>query len=197
MSLSVTVMAHPSRAEWAERLARQFDCPVVWDAVGSVWDTGRRALLLSSEFDSTHHLVIQDDALPADGFLGACQTFIERYPENPIGLYASYKLKQLIKRAKREDERYLKAEGPRWGVAVITPTKHIKDMVLHGDRLDMSNYDLRMMDYWMMKGIPCVYPLPSIVNHRPVTENPSLVSEQRDTTRQAIWATNDARKFSW
>lgn len=193
---SITVMAHPNREEWAKELAKDLGASIVWDEISNVWDTGRRSLL-DADFSKSHHLVIQDDALPAVGFLDACEEIIERHPENPIGLYCSYKLKRQIKRAKLEGKRYLRAEGPRWGVAVITPTPHIEKMVAHCDRLDISNYDLRMMDYWQSRGVQCIYPLPSLVNHRPVGENPSLASAERNTTRRAIWATEDARGIDW
>lgn len=196
LELSIVVMAHPSRQAWAEKLAHQLSADaIVWDRFNNVWDTGRRSLLTGS---GSHVLVIQDDALPATNLLDIVPKVLARWPEVPIALYAGSRAKSRLKRMrKRGGVRYWRNFGPRWGVATITPTAVIRDLIAYADRLSIPNYDRRMMAYWRHRDIKCVYTAPSLVDHRPVAENPSLVDSNRVGNRQSKWFLPVAPTRGW
>lgn len=194
MSLSIAIMGHPSRAAFIEYLQERLpSAEVVLDKREDRWETGRRAQLA---FDpkATHHLCIQDDALPCrNSFLPACERIIEAVPENPISLYIGCIRPEqdvvvpALRRARRTGSPWIVMDGPKWGVAVITPTAHIERMVKWGDaHSGIPAYDRRMGHYWQARNIPCYYTVPSIVDHRSVKENPSIVDPKHRTgDRQA------------
>jgi hypothetical protein len=73
-----------------------------------------------------------------------------------------------------------------WGVALVIPTSHITALVDRADRLRTPVYDGRIA-HWYRKvaRVPCWYPIPSLVDHRPHTENPSLVNGKEQGGRVA------------
>lgn len=197
VNLSIVVMAHPSRQPWAENLARTLSADaIVWDRQSDVWDTGRRSLLAGT---GSHVLVIQDDAVPCSNLLEIVPQVVARWPHAPIALYAGSRAKSRMKkmRKRRPGERYWRNHGPRWGVATVTPTSVIADLVTYCDRLRIPNYDRRMMAYWKHRGVLCVYTAPSLVDHRPVWENPSLVDDARVGNRQSGWFMPTAPSKGW
>ena len=183
--ISVVIMAHPKRERWATALSRELDAPIVWDASNNVWDTGRRALLA---FDpkATHHLVVQDDSLPASDLVHKA-TNAARY-DAPIAFYMGARREGWVaKGIETVGTGLLSHAGPIWGPAILNPTERIPALVEFCDRLNVRQYDRRQMDYWRSVGIECLYSVPSLVDHRPVAENPSLADAKRTGNRHAEW----------
>jgi hypothetical protein len=178
MKLSVAVMAHPSRAESVTRLQRLLDreAPVTWDRENDRWETGRRSLL-SYDQNASHHLVIQDDALPAPDLCAALERWIPTLPKpnnSVICLYAGNigKFTRIITTARPVPPCWLQMSKVQWGVALVIPTGHIESAVAFGDRCAVPNYDMRISLWAQSKRLPVYYPYPSWVNHEP---GPSLV----------------------
>lgn len=199
VSLSWVVMAHPKRAAWAEQLAAELDCPIVWDVDNTVWHTGRAAL--EAHGDGTHHVVIQDDTILHPRLKLLCERAAAHAGEHPVGLYLGTRREAWATHgtdvARRNGCGFLAHSGPIWGPGVITPVPHIAGIVAHGDRLKSPAYDRKMMDYWRLQRIDCYYTVPSLVNHRPVAENPSLVDVRRTGNRRAyLWDTDLEPDFS-
>jgi hypothetical protein len=75
--------------------------------------------------------------------------------------------------------------GPWWGPGLIIPTAHIPDLVEWGNKTKkIKNYDRRIAKWYEIHGLDCRYTVPSLVEHREVAENPSLVAG-RSGNRQA------------
>lgn len=185
--ISVVVMAHPKREKWATHLSRTLGAPIVWDEQNSVWETGRRALL-HHDPKATHHLVIQDDALPADDLTAKVTRAAEAHPGSPLCFYMTRRREHWIGRGIEIVGNGLLAHpGPIWGVAVANPVERIAALVAFGDRQNYRAYDRRMMDYWTSQKVPCLYSVPCLVDHRPVAENPSIVDPRRNGNRRAYW----------
>lgn len=190
-------MAHPSRELWARGLAKTLGGQVVWDERQNVWDTGRRSLLTAAEAGD-YALVVQDDAILAPDFLEAVEQTILRWSSHPISYYAGTRARGAVNRARRRWKVYMREPGPRWGVAVLTPSDVVDDLISYCDEMDQPNYDLRMMDFWQSRKVDCVYTVPSLANHRPVAENPSLANDERTASRQAAWfAPGSALAYRW
>lgn len=202
--LSVAVMAHPSRAAFVEDLTSQLppETCVVWDQHNDRWDTGRRSLL-AFDPDAEAHLVIQDDALICpDIILGA---ELVAQPDRPVCLYTgkvrpdARTVTPALRFARRTGAPWIAMPGPRWGVGIILPTAHIPEIVEWGDTHPrIENYDSRIGGYYRERDIDCWYTVPSLVDHRPVDENPSLIP-QRTGNRQAHWfiGDNDPAGIDW
>lgn len=183
ISLGVAVMGHPMRQHFIDALLRQLpDAAVVLDQRGDRWDTGRRSLLA---FDpaATHHLVIQDDAIPCRDLVTVTERAVKAAGEHPVSLYTGkvrpheLTVTAAVIEARRRRTPWIAGRGPYWGVGLVIPTAHIPELVEFCDRLQaVRNYDRRIEAFYTRKRIDCWYTVPSLVDHRPVAENPSLVA---------------------
>jgi len=173
VTLSIAVMAHPKRSDAAERLARQVDADdVVWDTNDDEWDTGRRALAV---YDRTkmHHIVLQDDALPIDGFRDHAIAALKQHPDTLVSFYLGTSRPPQWQPA--VDDACMRAEdaGAAWieapellhGVAIAIPTSQISDL-LSWCTLFETPYDQRIGSYWRRHLLrPILYTWPSLVDH--------------------------------
>lgn len=180
VTLSIAIMAHPRRRQAAERLARQVDADdVVWDTNDNEWDTGARAIATYSP-TATHHLVLQDDALPIDDFRRHATAAIEQHPDDLVSFYLG------TSRPKEwqplVDDACMQAEtvGASWitaskllhGVAIAMPTARIPDLLTWCEK-PVVPYDYRIGMYWhYVLDRPIFYTWPSLVDH---DDGPTLV----------------------
>lgn len=185
-------MAHPSRRRFVDELLEQLgDVPVIWDREGDRWETGSRALRAHVETGATWGLTIQDDAILGRDCIPAAAKAAEVAGERPVSLYTGKSrphqniVSPAVKRAQRTGSPWLAMEGPWWGVGIVLPTAHIPELCEWGDAHPrIRNYDLRISRWYEQQGIDCWYTVPSLVDHREVGENPSLISG-RTGNRQA------------
>lgn len=195
-------MAHPSRRVFVDELTERLDrdAEVVWDRKGDEWDTGSRALL-AFDPDATHHLVIQDDAIPCQDLVAGTERAAELTHGHPLGLYVgrvrpNYQVVgAAVDRGKRDGATWLAMEGPWWGVALAIPTAHIRELVRWVDEHPepwntglhrVLEYDKRIAKWYLAQKLLCWYTLPSLVDHRPEAENPTLLPFHRGD-RRAHW----------
>lgn len=181
--VSVAVMAHPARAEWAETLAAKLDCPIVWDQIGSAWDTGRRALL-TADPAASHHVVIQDDAIVCEDLAAALEQAVVHAGQRPIGLYLGSRPhhRRVALSTKAADKR-----GRSWiaitgatiaGVASAHPIAMIERLADYDHRGSQS-WDSRYSAFYRELGITPWFTWPSLADHRP---GRSLLNHPRDRT---------------
>ena len=173
VSVSVAVMAHQKRRQWAEQLAEQLGCPVVWDRRSNVWDTARRAWLAHNP-NATHHLVIQDDAIVCDDLRVQAERIAAAAPAVPVALTCiGYRIKH---------DRSGYDQARRWWptvrgvstVALMLPTADIPDMIAACDRSGSRHDDVRIMGWYRNQSRPIWMVKPSLVAHR-TDNNPTLV----------------------
>jgi hypothetical protein len=204
--LSANIMAHPARRPFVDELRDQLgDIPVIWDEKQDRWDTGRRALLAHLETGAKWGLTIQDDAIPCKHLLTACRKAARAAGERPVGLYVGkvrphqHTVTPAVRRARREGTPWIEMEGPWWGVAIIVPTVHIPELVRWGDRnRRVANYDRRTAAWYAGQGIKCWYTVPSLVDHRSVDENPSLIPGRTGNRRAHYFVGDgDPRQIDW
>lgn len=175
MSLSVQVMAHPSRKDMVTDLLHRLDrdVGVTWDEVNDRHDTGIRAM---TAYDPTcsHHLVIQDDVLPCADLIAGAERALAWVPDGrPCSLYlgAVRPFRRAVAAAVETagDASWITMKGIYWGPAVILPTHLIDEMAdwylsPRGSRT--TNYDRRMSVWFEKRGLDCWYSWPSLVDHR-------------------------------
>lgn len=177
--VSVSVMAHPSRAHFIpyifDKLGREV--PVAWDLISNRWDTGRRAWQLHDPA-ATHHLVLQDDVILSKNLLEALPLVAATAGNRPVSLFARNKKRwnKLILQAMRRDRRvrWLVLCRLNWGPAVMLPVADIAPMLAWvDDNCYMPNYDVRIGYWYLRQNRPVWYTMPSLVDHR--IEGDSLV----------------------
>jgi hypothetical protein len=165
MSVTVAfrVMAHPKRASWAEEIAAELDCPIIWDEVNHAWDTGKRALLAGAGAD--YVCVIQDDVILSDGLRSSVEAMVQFAAGHPIDLYA-HESPMTIAAQTHCNGPWYAAAGPKYGPGVVIPTKDLDAIIRFGDGMRMVSYDTRLYQYYRQKRVWCFYTNPSLVQHR-------------------------------
>lgn len=191
MSVSFALMCHPSRERFVSDLVERLpEAEVVWDRENSRWETGRRSLLA---FDpaADWHCVVQDDAVLCRDFATGVGRVAKAAGETPVSLYTGkvrphqHTVTPAVRRALREGIPWIALSGPLWGVGLVIPTAHIPELVAWGDEHPgIKNYDRRIEAWYVQRDILCRYTVPSLVDHRPVDTNPSLI-EGRTGNRTA------------
>jgi hypothetical protein len=169
--IDVVVMAHPARREQAFLLAEATDATIVWDQLEDEWDTGARAL---REFDpcATHHIVLQDDAIPVPGFIEHAEHAIAARWHDPISFYIGTSrppqwqsnVDKATAAADAEGLAWLTAEQLLHGVAVAVPTHDIVPL-LAWCRHSTFPYDERIGAWYRTQRRLIAYTWPSLVDH--------------------------------
>lgn len=204
-TVSVALMCHPKRAAFVAELEEALpEAEAVWDEKNSRWDTGRRSLLAFDQA-ATHHLVVQDDSLPCKNLVEACRRIALHAVDNPVSLYIGRVrphqrvVSPGVKYAKQHRSPFLAMQGPWWGPGLLIPTAHIPDLVEWGDKHQhIANYDKRISRWYDLQHKDCWYTVPSLVQHRGVQENPSLVRGRTgDRRAQLFIGDDDPLEIDW
>lgn len=180
------VMAHPKREARAVALAEQLGAGIVWDRGRGLWDTARRAWL---EQDGEWHTVIQDDAIPSEGFAeNIDRILVHAYP-HPVSWYfgtlrpkADF-TKPTAAQADREGASWIEGPGPWWAVAVSVHSSLVEEMVDQCDKSRLKADDARYTAHFRRLGLACLYTWPSLVDHD--TRMPSLAGPGQRGIRKA------------
>lgn len=175
--ISIAIMAHRSRERRVQRLSNGLLFPeVAWAEDGEdVWANRRRALLLAREDEanpSSHHLIVQDDAILCDRFLEYASSAIKVAGPRPVSFYCGTTrpydkvFERTVNEATTAGLPWVASEGPLWGVAVAVPVEDIMDIIEFGDRLiDVPGDDIRMAAFYRGRAAKCWYTNPSLVDH--------------------------------
>lgn len=182
--LSISVQAHVSRERFFPYLKEKLgNVPFsVDDGRLGVWGNRKAATLLADK-DSKYTLVIQDDALICEDFLKRVHEFIykmdEMFPDetHAFQLYHGYRREfdQKENMLQAKEQGFVKRRFLAWGVAIVIPTNLIDDMLEFCDRMNMPQDDTRMKAWLVDRGIPMIWPLPCLVDHRRAHDTPTLV----------------------
>jgi hypothetical protein len=205
--VSFAVMAHPSRASWARDLMRQIPGAVIhWDAGMSLWETARRAWL-GADRHARWHVVVQDDAILCRDFPGSVSHALGHLePVRPVSFYLGGPRPHAaiagpaLSRALAAGATWLEMEGPWWGVCYALPVDDIPSVVGWGDTVQCTYRDERRVAWWYAnRRVRCWYTVPSLVDHRDISANPSLLEGHYGSrsARCFIGAARSAASLSW
>jgi hypothetical protein len=194
--LSISIAAHEKRENlvWdlvdRLRLARENALTwwtIAWDRDDDEWDTHRRAWS-KWPATSTHHLVLQDDALPCRNLIPGLEQWVLPYiGDRPISLYfgnalSHPKILRATRQANDNNASWIVSSGVWWGVAVLLPVSLIQPMLeFCSPRREL--YDRRLTIWCENRELLVYYPWPSLVEHR---DEPSLVNPGRRPGRTAV-----------
>jgi len=170
ISISYSIMAHPSRSHFVPHLQKVLDAPVSWDRGLGIWDTCKRAWNLH-DHNSDYHFVIQDDAILCKNFKNRVSDFVSKFKEE----YA-YQLYYGVKFRKKEifqmfntglERGYILHDKLMHGISIGMPVRIINDMIDHCNTLEhIPQDDSRIQNFLLSVGIKTIFPIPSLVDHR-------------------------------
>ena len=186
-TLSSSVMAHPDREQYIPYLKKRLgNVPVAFDNGNGIWDTCRRSWLLYNP-ESTHHVVIQDDAIICDDFYRRAINIISRHPVDTAHIF------YLGERAEKHAIYHKGTDGFFTQkiyneVAICLPTKHILPMLKWCDSMKVDN-DQLIGKYCRRHSVRIYNPIPSLVDHRSDTSiyRTMYNKPEPDAIRHAIW----------
>lgn len=193
--VSVAIAAHPNRAAMAHALAARLDreARIVWDTRRDEWGT-HEAAWIAHEPTATHHLVLQDDAVPCQDLIAGTERLLARVPQDaPVSLYLGdhhgyrgsdprhHAVTRAVSLADHHDASWVTIPGTWWGVALILPVGLIGAMLEYCiGRTEV--YDLRLTRWCQHANLTCFYPWPSLVDH---ADTDSIVIPGRSRGRVA------------
>lgn len=186
--LSVSVMHAPwdsKRVEWLKTIAERVNTPtlnvVSDDNKEGVWATAKKAWKLSGTriikdkntqqdvtFQSTHHIVFQDDMIPEIGWEDKLLTVIEKHPDAVISAFqpANYTLAQRYHLNKAPLYDY---KGALWGGSFAMPMQHalaVGDWCdINAKNIDDSVDDLKITLYCKAHNTKILHMYPSLFEH--------------------------------
>jgi hypothetical protein len=172
MNVITVITAHTSRAAAATRLALDTDGAVFMDD-GTLGEPGntRRALRWAETQDATHVLVLQDDALPVDGFLELARAAIAERPEHVISYYLgtgrplqTYAT-ELVAQADANGDRWIETTRFIWGVAWSVPTLQLPSLNEWLDARRDTPTDTETGHWSRFNRVPTTHTWPCLVDH--------------------------------
>lgn len=192
MKLSISIMMHPSRAEFLPYLKSKLgDVPVSIDTgQGLIWNC-RNAWTM---FDPTadYHVVIQDDCIICDDFYNlACQSIEKANGLAVSFFYSQSKFYNKFKKERAETGAIVK-KGLYGGLAICLPTKLINEMLACYDTQRIPYDDLRIGRFLMSKKIDIYAPFPTLVDHR--QNHMSLFTKKKSECVSAEYIDKDKKE---
>lgn len=170
ISISYSIMAHPSRSHFVPHLQKILDAPVSWDRGLGIWDTCKRAWNLH-DHNSDYHFVIQDDAILCKDFKNRVSNFVSKFKEDSA--YQLYFAEATKGKSSKKDELkkglkrgYIVRERMPHGISIGLPTKFINSMISYCNEFDIPQDDVRIKKFLMSINIKTICPIPSLVDHR-------------------------------
>ena len=205
--LAAWITHHPSRPTLPLRLTALLDGParLVFDPkpAGPVnpWRTYRRALATAAlEPGATHHLILQDDALPCDGLLAAAAHAAAWRPHALVCLFVNdlaTNTSLRIRDAARRGAGWAPVVGERFvpTVAVVWPHElAVRAAVEARPVVDQPQADDEAVGDWArVAGVEVWATVPNLVQHD--EDAPSTFLGHRDG--RARWATCWIGEHSW
>lgn len=169
ISLSTCIMAHPSRVDMVRNLRTSLgDAAVSWDDGGGLWANARSAWGMASA-GATHHLVVQDDAIPCRDLIAGTAKAIEMLPfphECAVSLFCG---QRSIRKAEEKGRSWAWAPTTIAAVALVLPARLISEWMEWTDRnvdpMLQGADDYRMSMWLAATGRRCYYTVPCLVEH--------------------------------
>lgn len=201
-SIAIGVVAHPTRKAQAEQLAHQVGADILFldDCdLGSIANHRRTWHALTVISNTTHAVVLEDDALPVPHFRHQLQAAIENSPALITSLYLGRKrppqwqakIERALKHAHIHDAHYILATQLLHAVGVAMCTDHITAMLNHTTPLCARNlpWDEAIGAYARSIHETVAYTVPSLVDH---ADNGTLIAHrdrQPRTPGRVAWCT--------
>lgn len=193
MSLSTTVMTHAERRDQAERLAdlcSDLEPTVVEDpGVGSSLVTSAAAWAMA-DTGASHHLVLQDDALPAEGLAAHAASLAARVPEAAISLFTEWGCRTAgrVRVAALAGEATAPVVDPYVpSLALILPSRVAREFAEHARGLDSATPDdVALRAFLNERGVEQLVAVPNLVEHDTDATPTSLTGNAFQGVRRSV-----------
>lgn len=166
MKLSISIMAHPKRAEYIPYLKSKLgDVPVSMDTGFGLIENCKRAWLLYDP-DAEYHCVIQDDCIVCDNFWTHAIQALEKANGLPVSFF--YSQSQFYNKFKKErvETGAIVKKALYGGLAICLPTHLIPEMLEFYDKQKIPFDDHRIGKFLMSKNLNIYNPFPCLIDHR-------------------------------
>ncbi|WP_284966874.1 hypothetical protein [Enterobacter cloacae] len=187
----IAIVAHHSRRAMANDLASELEADSIFMDEHSAGANANhlRALSWAAE-QSDRVIIIEEDALPVDGFRDKAQDWLTRFPDNLCSFYLGtgrppqYQM-QIAERlivADKTHADYITLSRLIHGVCYSVPPEHVQRVLSRWDNSKPADYAVG--DAW---GGSVIYPCYSLVDHadgEPVERHPDSVPR---TERRRAW----------
>ncbi|QGU37213.1 hypothetical protein D8768_15330 [Enterobacter hormaechei] len=187
----IAIVAHHSRRTMAEELASKLEADIVFMDEHSAGANSNhlRALRWAAE-QSDRVIIIEEDALPVDGFRDKAQDWLARFPDDMLSFYLGtgrppqYQM-QIAERlivADKTRADYITLSRLIHGVCYSVPPEHVQRVLSRWDNSKPADYAVG--DAW---GGSVIYPSYSLVDHadgEPVERHPDSAPR---TERRRAW----------
>ena len=191
--LSISVMAHPSRADRFTELSEKLQIPMTQfsiDQKNNLIENSKASWRLHDP-TADFHVVIQDDAIVCKNFIKRATDFIlrmekERAAKQDVPYGYNFFIKpehSASKMAEFERQGFIEDMRNRGGVAICLPVDLIGEMLVHFDNVGSRHDDERINNWVNKKRIKMIFPIPSLVDHD--DHRPSLAGNQINQGREA------------
>lgn len=186
----IAIVAHHSRRAMANDLASKLEADSIFMDEHSAGANANhlRALGWAAE-QSDRVIIIEEDALPVDGFRDKAQDWLARFPDDLLSFYLGtgrppqyqVQIAERLIAADRTRADYITLPQLIHGVCYSVPPQHLPKVLARWDSSKPADFALG--DAW---GAPVVYPCWSLVDHadgEPVERHPD--GERRNERRRA------------
>jgi len=203
------IQAHPSREHLHDRLRGALS-PLPTEVLchestpPDPWANYRQCL--DYDGDASHLLIVQDDAIPCEGFADAAGRVAERWPDNPVCLFMGAFPSSTAARIRRAkpDVRYV-ALGPSSFVplvCVLWPAHEARAFLWWSDSArGMTRADDGNAARWMKATrTQVMVTVPSLVQHddgEPSVKGGRSHVPWQEGWRQALFLADDAFRYDW
>lgn len=182
-------------ADLVRRLPSDWSVTVVEDPErAGCWPTARRAWAAWT-LDSTHHLVLSDDAVLCDHFAELLLSAIDARPAAVMSL--STRARRPVDDAVLARRAWLHSDDAVFGQAILMPTQHVAEMLEWVEAYVRPSYehDDGRVGMWARATRRGIYtPVPQLVRHM---EGPSLMGHPAARgIGTPLWAA-DRRDVDW
>lgn len=130
-----------------------------------VWPTARRAWMAGGHAGATHHLLLQDDALPCRDLLAAVHVLVETMPDHPICLFD---MSSAATFALAEGKHWVARSSLSSTLGIVMPIQLAMDAIRWADYCvtpDLVHDDVRFSMYLQSIGRLVMVTAPSLVEH--------------------------------
>lgn len=172
--LDVKIMGVKKRVHYItdilNRTGLTTDCVVLDDrgiaGGGDAWYNAKRCWLAPIPEGVTHRMVLQDDILTCNDFVGICEKLINVFPDVIWALNGGT---WILPTMRKNDSPYINVRGGGLsGQAVIIPVQHIRKMMEWSDSVFGETYkhdDGRIGFYALCNDVKVFGTIPSLVDH--------------------------------
>lgn len=187
----IAIVAHHSRRTMAEELASKLEADIVFMDEHSAGANSNhlRALRWAAE-QSDRVIIIEEDALPVDGFRYKAQDWLARFPDDMLSFYLGtgrppqYQM-QIAERlivADKTRADYITLSRLIHGVCYSVPPKHVQRVLSRWDNSKPADYAVG--DAW---GGSVIYPCYSLVDHADLPTVERHPDSAPRTERRRAW----------